>query len=532
MAEKTERKNLKKFRKEEGKLEDTVEYFSGIGHPHPVAEVVQELRQMMLSSGFDEVQTSFFLPIKDVKTLTGDLYPAFMDSIYHISWIQLEPVPPHKEVEFKLRQKFPDIDQAELWNILDSIDEDSSGEELLRTITKEMEISHQDAISIMNLIPELRYGETGDEDQTLRSFMPTSWISTLEATYDQEAFPIRLFTHASIFRREPYQDSRHIRTYNVLSFAILDEDFDIEKGKRVLMRVFDQMELEGVRMIEKPYPFPYFEPGTEIEIFGDDLELGTCGMISKEVLKERGINAPVFIADIGVERTLMYKHGYPDIRELFFPQFFAAWNLSDEEISTSIKHIRRPQTDYGKEISNAIMKCYKENADDPEVKRKVAWSGFLVKSEYGRFLVSEERAAELKITGTPVEVILKEAGSGYGLAGPAAFNEIWINDGNIIAAPPEMAGKMEESGALKTNKTFVKGFSRFAAWKIEKAIEIGHTSKVYEKVKDLEGINLKLTSKALQYILSHKKKVDIQGPVYLKFLMRIKDQGSENGSLK
>ncbi|MGA1793935.1 MAG: hypothetical protein ACMUHM_08295 [Thermoplasmatota archaeon] len=529
MAEKQERKNYKKFGKEEGKLEDTVEYFSGIGHPHPVSEVVQDLRQMMLSSGFDEIHTSFFLPIKDVKKLTGDLYPAFMDSIYHLSWIQLEPVPPSKEVELKLRQRFPDIDQAELWNILDSVDEDTGGEELLGTITKKLEISHQDAISIMNLIPELRHGETGDEDQTLRSYMPTSWISTLEATYDQEAFPIRLFTIASVFRREPYQDSRHIRTYHILSFAILDEDFDIEKGKRVLKRVFDQMELEDVKMVEKAYPFPYFEQGTEIEIFGGDLELGTCGMVSKEVLTERGINAPVFLADIGLERMLMYKHGYPDIRELFFPQFFAAWNLSDEEISTSIRYLRKPQTEYGKEISNAIMKCYKDHAGDTEIKRKVAWSGFLVRSEYGEFLVSEERAAEMKITGTPVEVILKEAGSGYGLSGPAAFNEIWINDGNIIAAPPEMSNKMEEAGAFKTNKTFVKGFSRFAAWKIEKAIEFGHTSKVYEKIKDLEGINMKLTSKALHYILSHKKKIDIQGPVYLKFLMRIKENGNPNG---
>ncbi|MGA1819775.1 MAG: hypothetical protein ACMUHU_02080 [Thermoplasmatota archaeon] len=530
MAEKQERKNLKKFRKEEGKLEDTVEYFSGIGHPHPVADVVAELRQMMLSSGFDEIQTSFFLPLKDVKQLTGELYPAFMDSIYHLSWIQLEPVPPNKEVELKLRQRFPDIDQAELWNILDSIDEDSSGEELLHTITEKLAISHQDAISIMNLIPELRYGETGDEDQTLRAFMPTSWISTLEATYDKEAFPIRLFTISPIFRREPYLDSRHIRTYNILSFAILDEDFDIEKGKRILGRVFDQMELEDVKMVEKPYPFPYFETGTEIEIFGGDLELGTCGMVSSEVLAERGINAPVFIADIGVERTLMYKHGYPDIRELFFPQFFAAWNLSDEEISSSIRYLRRPQTEYGKEIANAILKCYKDNAGEPEIKRKVAWTGFLVDSEYGNFLVSEERAEEMNITGTPVEVILKEAGSGHGIAGPAAFNEIWINDGNIVAAPPEMSSKMEEMGAFKTNKTFVKGFSRFAAWKIEKAIDIGHTSKVYEKVKDLEGINMKLTSKALQYILSHKKKVDIQGPVYLKFLMRLKGSDNNNGA--
>ncbi|MGA1872558.1 MAG: hypothetical protein ACMUHY_02710 [Thermoplasmatota archaeon] len=524
MVDKEAKKVKKSSGKEETKLEDMVEYFAGIGHSHPISDVVQELRQMMLSSGFDEVQTSYFLPLKDIKQLTGDLYPAFMDSIYHLSWVRLEPVPPQKEVEIKLLERFPEIDQAELWNVLDSIDEDTSGEELLRTITSELSISHEEAISIMNLIPDLKYGEPGDDDMTLRSFMPTSWISTLEATYDQESFPIRLFTIATIFRREPYQDSRHIRTYNVLSLAILDDDIDIEKGKRILKKVIDNMELEDVQFIEKPYPFPYFEKGTEIEIFGDELELGTCGMVSTDVLSERGINAPVFIADIGVERTLMYKHGYPDIRELFFPQFFSAWNLSDEEISSSLRYIRKPQTEYGKEISNAILKCYKDNAGNTEKKKEIAWSGFLIDSEYGKFLVSDERASELKMTGIPVEVVLKEAGPGYGLSGPAAFNEIWVRDGNIIGATPGTSQKMEESGALKTSKTFVKGFARYAAWKIEKAIELGHTSKTYEKVKDLEGINIKLNSKALQYLLSHKKKIDIQGPLYLKFSFRTKDR--------
>jgi O-phosphoseryl-tRNA synthetase len=218
----------------------------------------------------------------------------------------------------------------------------------------------------------------------------------------------------------------------------------------------------------------------------------------------------------------MYKHGYPDIRELFFPQFFSAWNLGDEEIASSIKYLRKPQTEFGKEIAQAILKCYKENLGDPKVTRKVAWKGHLVESDYGRFLVSDDRATELQLKGLPAEIILKEAGPGLGLSGPAAFNEIWIKDGNIIGAPPEMSSKMEETGAFRTNRTFVKGFSRYAAWKVEKALDRGHTGKRYEKVKDLEGINMKMSSKALQFILSHKKKVDIQGPVFLKFLFKIK----------
>jgi len=509
--------------REEQKTEDMIGYFSGKGHPHPIYETVNDLRTLMLSLGFDEIQTSYFLPIRDIRQLTGNLYPAFMDSIYHLSWTRLEPVPPSKEVELRLAERFPELDQAELWNILDTIDEDTSGENLLREISEEMDLSIEKSINIMNSIPQLKRGIPHTEDLTLRSFMPTSWISTLEATYDSEAFPIRLFTVATSFRREPSLDSRHIRTYNLLSMAVLDDEMDIEKGKKILGKVLDLLEIEGTRMVEKSYPFPYFQKGTELEIFGGDLELGTCGMVSRVILEERGIKVPVFIADIGVERLLMYKHGYPDIRELFFPQFFAAWNLSDEEISSSLKFIRRPQTDFGKEIASAVQKCYRDSQNGNEkIARKVAWKGQLVQSDYGTFLVSDERARELDIRGTPAEVILKEARPGMGLAGPAAFNEIWIKDGNIIGATPDMASRMEEDGATKTNKTYVKAFSRFVGWKVEKALERGHTGKLFDKIRDLEGINLKLSSKALHYILSHNKKIDIQGPVYLKFLFKIK----------
>jgi O-phosphoseryl-tRNA synthetase len=527
MSEMDPDKKQRKDKKEDSKLEDMVGFFSGTGHPHPIPEALNRLRQMMLSLGFDEIQTDYFLPLKDIRQLTGEMYPAFMDSIYHLSWIGLDPAPPRKEVEIKLIDRFPELDRAELWNILDTIDEDTSGEDLLRTISEELGLSLKDTISIMNTIPELRSGTKKSDDTTLRSFMPTSWISTLEATYDTNAFPIRLFTLATSFRREPNVDSSHIRTYNILSIAVLDKEMDIDKGQRILKKVFDTQEINRIEFIEKPYQFPYFEKGSELEIFGGELELGTCGMVSSEVLKDRGINSPVFIADIGVERVLMYKHGYPDIRKLFFPQFFAAWNLNDEEIASSIKYIRKPQTEYGKEIAQAIMKCYRDNSGDPKVTRKVAWKGHLVESEYGKFLVSDDRATELQLKGLPAEIILKEAGPGLGLSGPAAFNEVWIKDGNIIGAPPEMSQKMDDTGAFRTNRTFVKGFSRYAAWKIEKALERGHTGKRYEKVKDLEGVNMKMSSKALQYILSHKKKVDIQGPVFLKFLFKIKGKNGD-----
>lgn len=502
--------------------QDILSYFSGVGHPHPISEGIETFRTMLIEIGFDEIQTSYFVERKDVKELTGKLYPVFRDSVYHLAWVRPKPLPPTYDIDKKIGERFPEIDRAELWNILDTLDEDTSGEELMFDLIEDLKIPVDDVLEIMNMIPGLTKGDPVTGDITLRSFMPTTWLSTLEATYDEEKLPMRLFTIASAFRREPTPDSNHIETYNILSLAVGDKEIDLEKGMGILRKLFDNLGLNEINFKRKDYPFPFYQKGSEMELFGDELELGTCGMVSDAVLGSRDVKVPVFIADIGVERILMFKHGYPDLRQLLYPQFYAAWKLTDEEISSSIRYVRRPQTDYGKEIAQHIHSTYREN-QDKKFSKISAWKGIMVRSDYGKFLVGEERAKELKLEGREVEVLLREVSEGMGLSGPAAFNEVWVEQGNIIGVPPSASKKMEERGAHRTNKSYVKAFSRFAAWKIERSLARGNTMRTVKKIKDLEGINMKLTSKALYYTLSHKKKVDVQGPVFLKFSFKVKD---------
>ncbi|MGA1821652.1 MAG: hypothetical protein ACMUIG_03915 [Thermoplasmatota archaeon] len=504
-------------------MEDVVSYFSGRGHPHPIANEVENLRQMMISWGFDEIQTSHFMELEDVKKLTGPLYTVFKDSIYHLSWYRLQPIPPEPAIEVKITSRFPGLDLAELWNLIDTIDDDSSGEELLKLFSRELDLSYEDAINLINILPNIDGVNPIPSTQTMRAFMPTAWISNIEATYDIENLPVRIFTVAQLFRREPYLDSRHIGTYHVLSLAIVDQELTMKKGKAIANRIFDNLDLSNTDMVEKTYPFPYFEPGTELEIFGGDLELGTCGMISHNILEERNIDASAFIMDLGIERMLMYKSGYRDIRSLIFPQFHASWNLSDSDISQAIKYKRKPGTDFGKEIASAIYKTYKDNRDNADIKRKVAWSGYLVDTRYGQMLITEDEYDSKKGEGTYAEVVLKEAKTGMGLSGPGAFNQIFVKDGDILGVNPSETKVIDDSESIQTKITYAKAFSYLAAWKIEKALERGHTAKTIEMIRDLEDINLKIDSKALHYMLSHGKKADIRGPVYLKFIFRAKE---------
>ena len=45
------------------------------------------------------------------------------------------------------------------------------------------------------------------------------------------------------------------------------------------------------------------------------------------------IQYPVFNAGFGIERILMIREGFTDVREAMFPQFYQAVELSDEEIA-------------------------------------------------------------------------------------------------------------------------------------------------------------------------------------------------------
>ncbi len=507
---------------ENSKQEDLTQYFSGKGNPHPIREEMENLRKLLLSSGFDEIQISHFLPFDEAKKLTGNLYPLFRNSIFHLSWIRMDPIPPDPEIDSLIASRFPDLDRAELWNLLDTLDDDTSGESILHKIMEELGLDMDGTIDLMTLIPGFTKGTPATSDITLRSFIPTSWLTTVEATCNEEALPIRLFTTAVAYRREPIPDPRHNQVYHVLSMAVVDKDLTMDKCRRIAGRLFDSIGLDDVTMVEKSYPFPYFEKGTELEIFGGDLELGTCGFISREILDKRGLDTDVFILDLGIERILMHKHGYPDIRTLFFPQFYKAWDLSDQEISDSIKYKRYPLTDMGKSISKAIYDSYRKayGDDNAETGRLTAWKGVLAKIDGA--LTLAEGTVEGEIIGN-AEIYLKEAKTGLGLIGPAAMNDIYVLNGDILGLPSIEEKRMLEAGAVKTGINYVNAFSNLAAWKIEKSLERGHTGKSVENVRGLEEINLKVDSKALYYTLSHGKKVDVKGPVYLRFYFKVKD---------
>ena len=77
----------------------------------------------------------------------------------------------------------------------------------------------------------------------------------------------------------------------------------------------------------RPSYFPFTEPSAEFDLWYPQakggprwIEWGGCGMVNPAVLRACGIDADRytgFAFGMGLERTLMFRHGITDLRDMF-----------------------------------------------------------------------------------------------------------------------------------------------------------------------------------------------------------------------
>ncbi len=133
--------------------------------------------------------------------------------------------------------------------------------------------------------------------------------------------PIRIIAPGRVYRVD--SDATHSPMFHQLEGLWIDETatFSDLKGvvREFLRRFFEQDELE-VRF--RPSFFPFTEPSAEIDMtFGASwLEIGGCGMVHPQVLRNVGIDPEHFQGfafGMGLDRLAMLRYGVDDLR-LFF----------------------------------------------------------------------------------------------------------------------------------------------------------------------------------------------------------------------
>jgi O-phosphoseryl-tRNA synthetase len=276
----------------------------------------------------------------------------------------------------------------------------------------------------------------------------------------------------------------------------------LDDGIGIAKLILRKLGFEDVKFIMKKATSKYYAPKTEFEIYvfhperNEWVEIGNGGFYSPVSLAKYGIDTPVFNIGFGVERFVMILENEEDIRKLVYPYFYKETIYNDKDIAESVFLVEYPKTKFGKKVMNKIVNTLIENKDKPSP--------------------ISITALEEKIGNKILKVTVWENDKGVKLLGPAALNEIWVKDGNIIGILPDE--KIKKSG-INTNTRYIDSISALAAAKIEKLIKSDRKedsiSLRIKIAKQPSDINIDIPKNIRRFITSHTYKIDVRGPIFI-----------------
>jgi O-phosphoseryl-tRNA synthetase len=477
------------------------------GTTHVLAETANLLRGIYLELGFNEVVNPMIVDEADIYKQYGHEAPAILDRCYYLAALPRPDIglgsdeiakinelggPTDKESLAKLSATFHDYKKGKI-----------DGDDLVEKMAEATGISDVLALKILDLaFPEFRRLAAEPTKLLLRSHMTSAWFLTCEAVQHKLEMPIKLFSVGLRARREQQEDATHLRFHHAASSVLMDPEVSVEDGKAVSQEVLNRLGFKEVRVDRKKVTAKYYAPETEHEVFakakdGNWIEVMDFGLYGPIALARYGIEYPVLNIGMGVERIAGILHGFSDIRELSYPQFYGQWVLSDADMLKHISFIEEPKTPAGKEVEQAIVKALEANKDAPSPCEFVAYEGL--------------------VGGREVTVKVFEPDPNVKLVGPAAFNEIVVYSGNVLGIPEKGMENVEAINAarrkgVRTGVRYVDSIAKAAAAKIEGDGKMGLRVRMAKLPSD---VNLRLSDVGARYVSSKHGKIDVRGPVFI-----------------
>ena len=151
--------------------------------------------------------------------------------------------------------------------------------------------------------------------------------------------PVYVVAPGRVFRTDEL-DATHTPVFHQIEGLAIDEGITMADLKGTLEHLAEAMFGSGVRVRLRPSYFPFTEPSAELDLecfvcrgasVGNPespcrtcssegwIEWGGCGMVNPRVLRAAGIDTERysgFAFGMGVERTLMFRHGVTDMRDM------------------------------------------------------------------------------------------------------------------------------------------------------------------------------------------------------------------------
>jgi phenylalanyl-tRNA synthetase alpha chain len=151
--------------------------------------------------------------------------------------------------------------------------------------------------------------------------------------------PIYVVCPGRVFRTDEY-DATHSPMFHQVEGLAIDEGISMAHLKGTLDHFASQMFGEGITTRFRPSYFPFTEPSAEVDLVcfvcrgagaldgapcrtcrGEGwIEWGGCGIVNPRVLRACGVDSERysgFAFGMGIDRTLMFRHGLEDLRTLF-----------------------------------------------------------------------------------------------------------------------------------------------------------------------------------------------------------------------
>ncbi|GIF99875.1 phenylalanine--tRNA ligase subunit alpha [Catellatospora citrea] len=183
-------------------------------------------------------------------------------------------------------------------------------------------------------------------DHPARGLMDTFWVKAAESATGATESGLVLRTHTSpvqartmLSRKPPIYvvvpgrvyrtdelDATHAPVFHQVEGLVVDKGITMAHLKGTLDHFARAMFGPDARTRWRPHYFPFTEPSAEFDVWFAEhrdgprwVEWGGCGMVNPNVLRACGIDPEVysgFAFGMGIERTLMFRNGLSDMREM------------------------------------------------------------------------------------------------------------------------------------------------------------------------------------------------------------------------
>lgn len=249
-----------------------------VGKPHPLVQLVEEIRDIFLELGFQEIEDEYVVP-----------------ALWNMDALFIPQDHPAREMQDTLYLAHParlPVD-AKYTRLFGKVHTTGGG------------------------TGSRGWGGGFDPRESERALLRThTTVGTIRYLAEHPKGAHRVFSIGRVFRNEA-MDATHLPEFHQIEGIATEPGADFRMLLGILQEFYRRIGFEKLRW--RPSYYPYTEPSMDVEVWNGTkwLELGGCGIFRPEVTQPLGVETPVLAWGLGLERLAMMRFGLGDIRQLY-----------------------------------------------------------------------------------------------------------------------------------------------------------------------------------------------------------------------